>query len=126
MSYYGWGNNGTKAKASKMKYYIAISFTILLTSLSQILLKLAADKKESFAHNIFKFITLVSYFLFFVATLLSVFALQKIDLKMVTSLGSITIMLTVFSANVFLKERIHTTQLLGVVLIATGVFVFSF
>ena len=108
-----------------MKYYLAITGTVFLTSLSQVLLKIASDKKESFAHNIFKSITLVSYLLFFFATLLSVFALQQIDLKMVTALGSVTIMLTVFCAGIFLKEKIHRVQLLGVIMIAVGVSVFS-
>ena len=108
-----------------MKYYIAISLTIILTTLSQILLKVAANKKDSLAHTVFKPITLVSYVLFFVATLSSVYALQHIDLKTVTSLGSITILLTVLSAGIFLREKIYRIQFLGVVLVAIGVTVFA-
>lgn len=111
-----------------MIYYsheIALILSIILTSFSQILLKKGSTNNKSFLKNFIDINILFGYFLFFLVTILNVYALQKFEYKTLTSLVPISYVLVSFLSFIFFQEKINLTKIVGTLLIIIGIVIFS-
>lgn len=99
---------------------------VFISSISQILLKKSANKKHgSFVKEYLNPIVIVSYFVFFIATLMSVYAYKGIPLSMGPILDSSGyIFVTVLSA-IFLKEKVTAKKIIALSIILLGIVVYS-
>jgi uncharacterized membrane protein len=107
-----------------MSCYLALAVSILLTSLAQVLLKRGVSSKNSWFKSLFTWRSLVSYSIFGMVTVLSVYALQKIDLKTFGAWISVTYILVILLSWQILKEEIDRTTIIGCSLIIIGNFIF--
>jgi drug/metabolite transporter (DMT)-like permease len=106
-------------------HWLALSGGILLTSVSQVLLKLGAGAGRSFARAFLNRYTVTGYVLFLGVTILNIFAMKAIPLRTVTAATSLTYAVTVGMGHSFLGEMLTRRTMLGVALIVVGIFVFS-
>jgi len=106
-------------------YWLALAAGIILTAVSQILLKVGATNKSTILRSFLNVGTLAGYSLFFVVTLLNVFAMRRIPLRTMTAASSITYVLTLALGHWMLRERLTWRMLAGVALILAGVIVYS-
>ncbi len=106
-------------------YILIYIFGVLISSIAQIMLKKAAQ--VSYANKIKEYLnskTIFAYFIFFLATVVTVFAYKGIPLIYGALIGtSEYIFVTVFS-GLFLKEKISKKKVLGLVLIIVGIIFF--
>ena len=110
-----------------LRYYIAFSVGVLLTSLAQIFLKIGANKNKS--NHIIKLYlnpwTITGYILFFSVVIFNTYALTKLPL--ITGImfnPFIYILVGIFSFTV-LKEKFTRNQVIGSVVIILGIIIFS-
>ena len=107
------------------KYWVFMFGSVILSSVSQILLKISAGKKhESFLKEYLNIWVIAGYGLMAAATLTTIAAYQGMDYKngpVIESLGYILVMLLSY---LILKEKVTGRKLLGYVLILAGVAVF--
>lgn len=109
-----------------MTYYIAVAIVILLTAVSQILLKIGTIGKKNWLNSFLNWHSIIGYVIFLIVTIFNVYALQGIYLKYVTSWLGLSYILVVFLSGLVLKEKIHRSKVIGCILIAIGIFVFTF
>lgn len=109
-----------------LKYSLIMALGVFISSLSQVLLKKAAvNKYKSFIFEYINPKVLIAYIIFFIATILSVFAYKVIPL----SLGPIIdatgyIYVTLFGVFIF-KEKVNNIKIIGIVLIVLGIVIYS-
>jgi len=111
--------------ASLLPHACALALVILLSACSQLLLKLGAAGKKSRLESFFNSRTLSGCALFLVVTLLSVFAMQRIHLATVTAWSGINYILIAILSRTLLKENVSRSALLGCLLVALGIALFS-
>lgn len=108
------------------KYILILVFSVFISSCSQTLLKISADKPhKSRLREYLNPYVIVSYGIFFISTLLTVIAYKGVDLKygpIIEASGYIFILLI---GRLLLKEKITRNKLLGIVVIMIGIYVFS-
>lgn len=108
-----------------MNDYFILIISVIVASISQIILKIAAEEEhESLIKEYLNFKVMVGYFLMFVSTILTIIALKNINYKnepIIESLGYIFVMIL---GKIFLKEKITKNKLIGNALILLGIFVF--
>ena len=107
-------------------YALVLVAGVFISSVSQILLKKSANKKhESFIKEYLNPIVIISYLIFFLATLMSVYAYKGIPLSMGAILDSSGyIFVTVLSA-IFLKEKPTLKKVGALVIIIAGIAIYS-
>jgi multidrug transporter EmrE-like cation transporter len=101
-------------------------FSILLTSLAQILLKVGANKKNTNESIYLNRATMGGYGLLLLVTVLSVLALKGIELKVFYAAAYALnfILVAIFSWK-FLGEPLSRKKIAGILLIALGIIVFN-
>jgi len=97
---------------------------ILLTSTAQLLLKAGSERPHLIA-SFLNMQTIAGYAILSCVTLMSVYVMQRIELKVVTAFQSITFLLVLAGAALFLRERLTRGQILGSVFILAGIVVFA-
>lgn len=107
--------------------YALISLTgVFISSVSQVLLKKAAQKE--YPNKIREYLNIpviVAYAIFFSATLLSIYAYKGIPLSMGPVLeASAYIFVTFFGVTIF-KEKITPRKALALAMIITGIIIYS-
>lgn len=107
-------------------YALILVSGVLISSVSQILLKKSANIDHgSFIKEYLNPIVVISYLIFFAATILSVFAYKGIPLSMGMILDSTGyIFITVLSV-IFLKERPTVKKIVALAVIITGIVIYS-
>lgn len=108
------------------KGVLIILFSIFLTSISQILLKLSSDKKYN--HKIreyLNFYVIFSYSMFFITMLLNTFALKFIDMKSIQVFMALSYGIVLVLSKLILKEEITKNKLIGNIIIIMGVIIFN-
>jgi drug/metabolite transporter (DMT)-like permease len=60
-------------------------------------------------------------FLYIIAALINIWLLQRMPYSVVVPIGSICYIWTMFIAGIFLKEKIRTGKIVGVILVLSGV-----
>ena len=121
----------TKLRRKKMSdkvllYSLVMLFGTLISSISQVMLKKSSQKEYG---NVYKEylnpLVITAYFIFFLATLCTVFAYKEIPLSlgpMLESTGYLNV--TVFSALLF-KERITGKKIIALSIIIIGIVIYS-
>ena len=107
--------------------YIFAAVSYILTAVGQVFLKKGAkcNVVGSFFSAYTNFYTIAGYGIFFVATIISVFALLEIELKVFYAYNALSIILVLVFSSWILKEKIDRRCILASILIAAGVFIFN-
>ncbi len=108
------------------KYYIILSMGVALATLGQIFLKIGANRfKQKLTKSLYinKF-TILGYSVFVLVTLLNTYALGKVDIKMMNIFVPIGFMMVLASSVIFLKEKISRQQIIGILVVLTGIGVY--
>lgn len=107
------------------KYVILLILAVLVSSVSQILLKKSTSKKySSMFREYFNIYVILGYGLMVISTILVVLGLKNIQYKnqpIIESLGYIFVM---FLSNLFLWEKITKKKIIGNFLILFGIVVY--
>jgi drug/metabolite transporter (DMT)-like permease len=108
------------------RHYLCLFAGILLTGLAQILLRMGARQPDAgLIARMLQPKIVLGYGLFFGVTLLNVFAMQAIELRVMTAWSSLTYVWVMLLSGVCLRERITGRMVWGCGLIVVGVLVFS-
>lgn len=100
--------------------------SVFISSVSQILLKKAADK--TYQNRIMEYVNplvVVAYAMFFCSVFLTMFALKYLPLSMSPILESTGYIFVSVLGYIFLKERFGKKKMLGLFLILLGIAIFS-
>lgn len=100
--------------------------SILISSVSQIMLKKSAQKK--YPSKIKEYLNptvIIAYGLFFGCTLITMYALKVVPLSMSPILESTGYIFVAILSFFFLKEKLTKRQLIGMLLIIAGIAVYS-
>lgn len=107
------------------KYYLFMFGSVILSSVSQILLKKSAAKSHgSFLKEYLNPLVIIGYALMVAATLTTIAAYQGMDYKngpVIESLGYILVMVLSYF---LLKEKVTVRKVIGYCLILAGVVIF--
>lgn len=110
-----------------MSKYIAIFlFSVFVSSCSQVILKKSA--KKEYKHVIFEYLNprvIFSYGLFFVSTLLTMYAYKGVPLTFGSLLESVGYIYILILSALFLKEKITLTKVMGNLFIIAGIFCYA-
>lgn len=108
-----------------MKPLLLILFSALITAVSQILLKVSADKK--YQSVIFEYLNpyvIVSYALFVFVLGLNVFIFRTVDYRYGIVLNSVPTVMVLLLSCFILKEKITKRRVIGNIVILLGVIIF--
>ena len=109
-----------------LKYALISLFGVFISSVSQILLKKAAEKQ--YPNKLREYLNvpvILAYAIFFSATLLSIYAYKGIPLSMGPVLeASGYIFVTIFGVTIF-KEKITPRKALALAIIIAGIVIYS-
>lgn len=107
-------------------YTIIYVFGVIISAAAQVLLKKSADtKKENIIKEYLNFKTILSYSIFFIATLCTVFSYKYLPLSFGPILGTLEYLFVSILSYFFLKEKISKKKLIGLIIILLGVFIYS-
>ena len=110
-----------------MVYSCILLFGVFISSISQVLLKKASSKEySSKIREYLNVKVLVAYFIFFVSTLLSIYAYKVVPLSYGPVLEATSyIYITFFGIKIF-KEKIQKRKICALLLIIFGICIYSF
>lgn len=107
-------------------YALVLVAGVFISSVSQILLKKSANKEHgSFIKEYLNPIVIVSYSIFFIATLMSVYAYKGIPLTMGILLDSTGYLFVTVLSAIFLKEKPTVKKVIALGIIISGIVVYS-
>ncbi len=101
---------------------------VMLTGLSQTLLKIGADsgaRSNRFLDSYLNLPTMIAYGLFLLVTMLTVYALRDLPLKVFYSLTALNFIVVLGLSAVFLNEEVSRDRMVAIGLIVLGVVVFN-
>lgn len=113
---------------NNMQLLFSIIFiaSVLISSISQIMLKTSANKVyESKIKEYLNPTVIIAYALFFLSTIITVFAYKYVELSSGPILESFGYIFVAVLGYIFLKEKLSKKKIIGMVLILFGIFVFS-
>lgn len=108
-------------------YYVLFLLSVLLSSLSQVVLKKSADKK--YKSRIAEYLNphvIGAYSVFVLATVLTTFAYRVVPLSMGPVLEATGYIYIAILSVLVLKEKLSLRRILGNVLIIIGVLIYAF
>ena len=110
-----------------MSRYIGIwMFSVLISSFSQVLLKIAANKKyDSRIKEYLNPIVITAYGIFFLSTLLTMYALKYVPLTMSPVIESASYIFVPVFGVLMLREKISKRRLLGMGIMLIGMLIFA-
>ncbi len=104
-----------------------VMVALLISAFSQILLKLSAKKKYQNAwQEYINPLVITAYAMYFVTTILCVFALRYISVTLSAALDSAGQIFVPIMSYLFLREKISRRKCLGMLVIVIGIVVFAF
>ena len=83
-------------------------------------------RNKTLVFDYLNIITLMAYMIFFTATFLTIFAYKGVPLSAAPILGSTEYIFIAILSRIFLKEDINRKKLLGLIVIVTGIIVYSY
>ncbi len=100
---------------------------VFISALSQLLLKKKANKSagNTIIQKILNLPVVISYAIFFIATLLNTFAYRKLPLKYANLFDATGFIWVTLISVIFLKEKITKKKMIAMCLIIAGVAVYS-
>lgn len=112
---------------NNLNKYIAIwMFSVLISSFSQVLLKIAANKKhESRLREYLNPLVIIAYGIFFTSTLLTMYALKYVPLTMSPIIESASYIFVPIFGVLMLKEKISKRRLAGMGVMLIGMIIFA-
>lgn len=112
---------------SELAIYSGIMLiSILISSVSQIMLKKSAEK--TYPSKLKEYLNptvIIAYILFFGCTFISMYALKVVPLSMSPVLEASGYIFVAVLSYIFLKEKMTKKQLIGMALIIIGILVYS-
>lgn len=100
--------------------------SVLISSISQIMLKTSANKVyESKIKEYLNPTVIIAYGLFFLSTVITVFAYKYVPLSSGPILESFGYIFVAVLGYIFLKEKFSKKKIIGMGLILLGIFIFS-
>ena len=110
-----------------MKGYVALFlFSVFVSSVSQIMLKSSANKKyERWIDEYLNIKVIVAYALFFLSSLLTVFAYKYVPLSMGPILEASGYIFVSGLGYLILKEKIGKKKIIGLMIVLLGIVVFN-
>ena len=111
---------------SKLIFTLILLFGFLVSAIAQILLKKSAQKE--YASKIEEYLNtyvIISYAIFFGATLCTVIAYKKVDLSFGPILGTTEYIFVAVLSRLVLKEHISIRKIIGLGVIIAGIVVFA-
>ncbi len=113
-------------KEHRFVYAGVLLLGVFISSLSQVLLKRAAEKQyDSRIKEYLNFTVFFAYLLFFGTTLLSVLAYKGIPLSWGPILESTGYLYVTFFGVMVFKEKINRRKLVSIALIITGIAIYA-
>ena len=108
-----------------MNIYIAIYiFSVLISSVAQILLKLSAgEKHENLLKEYMNWKVIVAYGILFCASLITIYAYKGLPLSYGIVLESCGYVFVTILSYIILKEKIGKKKALGMICILIGIFI---
>lgn len=101
-------------------------FSVLISSFSQVLLKIAANKKyDSRIKEYLNPIVITAYGIFFLSTLLTMYALKYVPLTMSPVIESASYIFVPVFGVLMLREKISKRRLLGMGIMLIGMLIFA-
>ena len=111
---------------SEKMYILLFLFSVLISSVSQIILKKSANvQHESMIKEYLNVRVISAYALFFLSSLLTLFAYRGVPLSMGPVLETTGYIWVTLLGLFWLKERVNAKKWLGLGLIVIGILVFS-
>lgn len=110
----------------ELNYIFIFIASVLLSSVSQILLKKSAN--TTYSSKLKEYLNakvIIAYIMFFISTLITIIAYKFIPLSLGPILESTGYIFVSSLGYLFLKEKINSKKLLGMGIIIVGVIVFS-
>ncbi len=108
------------------KYVLLKIVSILIAAFSQLMLKVSASKKhENGLKEYLNIYVIFSYGISAIGTVLSTYSLKGISITLSSIIEALNYAIIPIISYLFLKERINKTQLLGMIMIVIGAFVFN-
>ena len=109
-----------------LKSYLALGLTILFNALAHVLLKLGVDSTSNIKATVSNPLTISSAFCFGLSLLGYSIALSRMNLSLAYPIvTTASFALVIATSIVFLHERPHPTQILGIILVLIGVCLIS-
>ncbi len=107
-----------------IKYVIIYVVSVFISSISQILLKISANTEyKDKLHEYLNPKVIVAYGIFFLATLVTVFAYKGLPLSLGPILETTGYVFISILSRVILKEDINARKLLGLFVVVIGIIV---
>ena len=108
------------------KYFLLFSFAVFIVSISQILLKISANREHnSKVREYFNSYVIIAYGILYVSLILAILALRGLELKNVPIIESTGYIYILILSKIFLKEKITKYKIGGSFLIVLGIIVFN-
>ncbi len=111
---------------SKLFFTLILLFGFLVSAIAQILLK--KSTKKEYASKIEEYLNpyvIISYAIFFGATLCTVIAYKKVDLSFGPILGTTEYIFVAVLSRLVLKEHISLKKIIGLGVIIVGIVIFK-
>lgn len=110
-----------------MSKYIALwLFSVIISSFSQVLLKIAANKTyENRIREYLNPIVIIAYGIFFASTLLTMFALKVVPYAYSPIIESTSYIFIPLFGMFMLREKLSRRRLLGIGIILLGILIFA-
>jgi len=109
------------------RYYLIALLAVIMTAVSQILLKAAAKRSKHETWRLYlNGYSITSYLLLVVVTLLNLYAYKYIPLKAAVVLLPLTLIMVVLFSISLLHERLSRQQIVGSAVILIGLVIFNF
>ncbi len=101
-------------------------FGVIISAVAQVLLKKSANiKQENIIKEYLNWKTIISYSVFFIATLCTVLSYKYLPLSFGPILGTLEYLFVAILSYYFLKEKIKKKKLIGLFIILIGIFIYS-
>lgn len=109
-----------------MDYIIIFLFSVLISSISQTILKSSANESHENSWREYLNIKVVfAYFLFFFSSFITIFAYRKVSLSLGPVLEASGYIFVTVLGVIFLKEKVGKGKLVGLAMILLGIVVFN-
>ena len=100
--------------------------SVFIASCSQVLLKISADRgHRNRISEYFNLRVMIAYLMFAVSTFFGMFVLRFIPLSLVSVIESVAYAYVAILSRIILKEKITKRKLIGIIMIFSGVIIFS-
>lgn len=109
-----------------LKFILIFLFSVLISSVAQIILKKSAGRKyDSIIKEYLNFRVIGAYSIFFLSTLLTMYAYTGVPLTLGFLLESVGYIYIPMLSLIFLKEKITPSMVIGSLFIICGIVVYN-